>query len=95
MNGSCYFYAVISTDGCHCYRDPIAALQHAEFMSSVGSESVFYLAYQPEGGEVELLERMTYQDLKVFGKRVIDIAVRYARGEAGSHEQQPPRSQRE
>lgn len=86
MTGSEYRYAVITYEGHKVFKDPIAALQYASYMESVGSDSVFYLAFEIDG-KTELLERMSVYDMRK--------AIRGdARGGAGSHEQQLPRSQR-
>lgn len=83
---SIYKYGVVSTDGNHEYDDPIAALQHAAYMESVGSESVFYLCAEFDG-ETKRIKRITAYDM-------IKAIRGDSRGEAGSNDQQLLRSQR-
>lgn len=63
MSKSRYVYAVVTSDGVEMFEEPIAALQYAAYMESVGSDSVFYLAFEIDG-KTELLERMSVYDMK-------------------------------
>lgn len=83
MSDPIYRYEVVSTDGSHLYDDPIAALQHAAYMVTVGSDSVFCLCAEFEG-ETKRIKRLTAYDMvKAFRGD--------SRGEAGSNKQQLPR----
>lgn len=68
MKATCYSYAVVTCEGRRMFSDPLAALRYASFMESVGSDSLFYLAYETDG-KVELLERMTVNDLRMVSRR--------------------------
>lgn len=62
MNDPIYRYGVVSVDGNHEYEDPIAALQHAVYMESVGADSIFLLCAEFEG-KSKRLKRLTVYDI--------------------------------